>query len=139
MHITGLNRCHPTRFGVASSHRIASHGINAILAGLYVSLSHHPIHDLLVHPLTSQLQACNSAGNILIVLQQQVRGPDQFHGDDRWTNWLDPTVNAFFAFSGTLEAGVGLVCPKTWTCLYEICTLIFIWQVLKITFAVENT
>ena len=64
---------------------------------LLASLSHshitavlsHPIHDLLVHPLASQeslLHACDSPDDILIVLQQQVRGPEQSqNGDDRWT------------------------------------------------------
>ncbi|KAF8470958.1 hypothetical protein DFH94DRAFT_206064 [Russula ochroleuca] len=65
--------------------------------------------DILVHPLAPQIQACNSPGAILAVLQQQVQGLDQSRSDDRWTKWLDPTVNVLFAFSETLGAGVGLV------------------------------
>ena len=70
-------------------------------------------NDLLAHPLTSQLHACDSTGAILTVLQQQVQGQDQSRNDDRWTRWLDPTVNVLFAFSATLEAGVGMVCSRT--------------------------
>ena len=70
--------------------------------------------DLLAHPLASQLQACDSPGDILAVLQQQVRGVGQSQGgDERWTNWLVPTVNVLFAFSATLGSGVGLVCSGT--------------------------
>ncbi|KAF8477923.1 hypothetical protein DFH94DRAFT_801512 [Russula ochroleuca] len=66
-------------------------------------------NDLLAHPLAPQLQACDSPGAILAVLQQQVQGLDQSRSDDRWTKWLDPTINVLFAFSSTLGAGVGLV------------------------------
>ena len=67
--------------------------------------------DLTAHPLALQLQGCDSPGDILAVLQQQVQGLDQSQSrDDRWTKWLDPTVNVLFAFSATLGSGVGLVC-----------------------------
>jgi hypothetical protein len=70
----------------------------------------HTKNDLLAHPLASQLQACNSPGAILAVLQQQVQGLDQSRSsDDRWTKWLDPTVNILYALSATLGEGVGLV------------------------------
>jgi hypothetical protein len=87
--------------------------------------------DLLAHPLASQLQACDSPDAILAVLQQQVQGIDQSRSGDRWTKWLDPTVNVLFAFSSTLGAGVGLVCLRT--PVSEICALIFIWQVFSPT------
>jgi len=66
--------------------------------------------DLLAHPLAAQLQTCDSPAAILAVLQQQVQGLDQSgSSDDRWTKWLDPTINVLFAFSATVGAGVGLV------------------------------
>ena len=74
--------------------------------------------DLLAHPLASQLQACESPGDILVVLQQQVQGLEQSESgsrDERWTKWLDPTVNVVFAFSAVLGSGVGLVCPSKCT------------------------
>jgi hypothetical protein len=70
-------------------------------------------NDLLAHPLAHQLQACDSPGAILAILQQQAQGMDQSRTDDRWTKWLDPTVNVLFAFSATLGTGVGLVCSRT--------------------------
>src|SRR5882757_3117661 len=66
--------------------------------------------DLFAHPLASRLQACDSPGAILAILQQQIQGQDQSRsGDDRWTKWLDPTVNILYALSATLGEGAGLV------------------------------
>jgi hypothetical protein len=70
-------------------------------------------NDLLAHPLVTELQSCNSPSNILAVLQQQLQGLDQSRrSDGRWTRWLDPTVNVLYTLSGTLGAGVGLVCLR---------------------------
>jgi len=72
-------------------------------------------NDLLAHPLAAQLQACHSPDAILSVLQKQVEELNQTRNtDDRWTKWLDPTVNVLFALSATLGEGVGLVCLMTW-------------------------
>jgi hypothetical protein len=71
-------------------------------------------NDLLAHPLAAQLQTCNSPGDILAVLQQQVQGLDRSRSsDERWSRWLDPTVNVLYTLSSTLAAGVGLVCLKS--------------------------
>ena len=68
-------------------------------------------NDLREHPLAAQLQTCNSPSAILAVLQQQVQGLDQSRSaDERWTKWLDPTVNVLYAFSDILGAGASLVC-----------------------------
>jgi hypothetical protein len=72
----------------------------------------HTKKDLLTHPLASQLQVCDSPTAILNVLQQQIQG-DQRHSDDRWTKWLDPTVNILYALCDTLGEGVGLVSIET--------------------------
>ena len=65
--------------------------------------------DLLVHPLASQLQACESPADIVAVLQQQIQGLDRSRsGDERWTKWLDPTINVLLTFSQTVGT-VGLV------------------------------
>ena len=70
--------------------------------------------DLRDHPLATQVQSCNSPSAILSVLHQQVQGLDQSRmRDDRWTRWLDPTVNVLFNLSATLGEGVGLVCVRT--------------------------
>jgi hypothetical protein len=70
-------------------------------------------NDLLLHPLAAELQSCESPTHILAVLQQQVQGIDHSRsGDDRWTKWLDPTINVLLTFSQTAGT-VGLVCPRT--------------------------
>ena len=66
--------------------------------------------DLLVHPLASQLQSCDSITAILAILQDQVREFDKSRsGDERLTNWLGPTVNVLCAFSAAVSGGVSLV------------------------------
>ena len=70
-------------------------------------------NDLLLHPLAAQLQTCDSPAEIITILQQQVQGSSQSRSsDDRWTKWLDPTVNVLFALSATVGAGVSLVCSE---------------------------
>jgi hypothetical protein len=65
--------------------------------------------DLFAHPLSSQLQSCNSTTAILALLQDQVREFDKVHsGDERLTKWLSPTVNVLSAFSAAVSAGAGV-------------------------------
>ena len=74
--------------------------------------------DLLAHPLAAELQNCNSPTNILAVLHKQVQGLDQsMSSDDRWTQWLDPTVNVLYMLSETLGEGISLVSLRTRTSL----------------------
>jgi hypothetical protein len=71
--------------------------------------------DLLTHPLAAQLQSCNSPNDILAVFQRGVQALDQSrNSDERWSRWLDPTVNVLYTLSSTLSAGVGLVYLKTY-------------------------
>ena len=73
-------------------------------------------NDLLAHPLAAQLQACDSPGAILSVLHKQVEELNRSRNtDDRWTKWLDPTVNVLFSLSATIGEGVGLVCLRICT------------------------
>ena len=66
--------------------------------------------DRTVHPLFSQLQACDSPAAIRSILQNQI---DQFiqsrSGDERLKSWLNPNINVLYAFSATLAGGVGMV------------------------------
>ena len=56
--------------------------------------------DLLAHPLAAELQNCNSPSEILAILHQKVQGLNQsMNSDDRWTKWLDPTVNVLYMLS----------------------------------------
>ena len=70
--------------------------------------------DLLTHPLASELQNCSTPSAILAVLQRQIQALDQSSsGDDRWTKWLDPTVNVLHTLSDTLGEAVSLVSFRT--------------------------
>lgn len=72
--------------------------------------------DLLTHPLTARLQACETPAVILTILREQTDGLDRSQSNaERWSKWLGPTVNVLFAFSGTIAASVGLVCLRTCT------------------------
>jgi len=87
--------------------------------------------DLLAHSLAAELQTCNSPSAILAILHRQVQGLDQSQSsDDRWTKWLNPTVDVLYTLSGTLGEGVSLVSPRTRK-LSEICGLIFTWQIFS--------
>ena len=87
--------------------------------------------DLVTHPLAAQLQTCRTPAAILPILQEQVQGLDKSQlGDERWSKWLDPTVNVLFAFSATIGAGASLVFLKP-CYLSGICVLTFIWQVFS--------
>jgi hypothetical protein len=71
-------------------------------------------NDLLSHPLAAKLQLSKSPTEILAVLQEQVQGLHQSQtSDERWTRWLDPTVNVLYTLSATLGEGVGLVRLRT--------------------------
>ena len=66
--------------------------------------------DLASHPLSTQLQSCDSSAAILAILRSQVQTFDQSQAaDEKWTKWLDPTVNVLFAFSAILGSGAGAV------------------------------
>jgi hypothetical protein len=78
----------------------------------------HTKRDLISHSLVPQLQSCNSPSAILAILHQQVQELDQSRSrDERWSSWLDPTVNVIYVLSSTLAAGATLVCLGTWTSL----------------------
>src|SRR6267154_4312258 len=71
--------------------------------------------DLLTHPLAVRLETCNSPGDIIALLQEQVQRLDQSQSnDERLSKWLDPTVNVLQTLSSVLEAGARLVCFRTY-------------------------
>ena len=96
-----MSRPHPT---AASSSNFRSVINNALEA-----YEKRTKKDLLVHPLASQLEACESPAAILAILHQQVQGLEARNNDDRWTDWLGPTVNILCTLSDTLGEGAGLV------------------------------
>lgn len=70
--------------------------------------------DIASHPLAVQLQSYDSPNAILTVLRDQVQTLDQSQSaDEKWTKWLDPTVNVLSAFSASLKDIVGPVNCET--------------------------
>jgi hypothetical protein len=73
--------------------------------------------ELRSHPLLPKLQACNSPDAVLTVLREQIPAFDQSHStsgtNDKLTNWLNPTVNVLFSFSGAIGAGISMVSNKS--------------------------
>ncbi|KAH9009051.1 hypothetical protein EDB85DRAFT_2283293 [Lactarius pseudohatsudake] len=70
--------------------------------------------DLTSHPLATRLQSCDSPHAILAMLRAQFQTFDRSQAaNERWTKWLDPTVNVLYAFSVTLGNGVGLIFPPS--------------------------
>ncbi|KAH9169397.1 hypothetical protein EDB89DRAFT_2099004 [Lactarius sanguifluus] len=88
----------------------ASSRFQAIFNAALKSYQNQTKKDLIAHPLSSQLQSCDSTSVILAVLQDQVREFDRARcGDERLTKWLIPTVNVLYMFSATVSEGVSLV------------------------------
>ena len=102
-----MSHTHPTTASSSSS----SPNFQLIINKALDTYKKRTKKDLRAHPLAVQLQACDSPGAILAVLQPQVQGLDQSRNtDERWTKWLDPTINVLYTFSNIIGAGVGLVC-----------------------------
>jgi hypothetical protein len=100
-----MSHTHPT----ASSSSNQASNFQLILINALDAYKKRTKKDLLAHPLVTELQSCNSPSAILAVLQQQLQGLGQSRrSDERWTRWLDPTVNVLYTLSGTLGEGVGL-------------------------------
>ncbi|KAN0139299.1 hypothetical protein V8E53_002800 [Lactarius tabidus] len=94
----------------ASTAAEASSRFQAIFQAALKSYQKQTKEDLLIHPLASQLQSCDSTTAILTILQDQVREFDKSRsGDEGLTKWLSPTVNVLCAFSATVSGGVSLV------------------------------
>jgi hypothetical protein len=69
--------------------------------------------DLTSDPLLRSLETCNSPNAVLSLLREQILEPGQPQSSgNKFTTWLDPTVNVLNAFSGTIGGFVGLVSLK---------------------------
>lgn len=95
--------------------------------------------DIASHPLAVQLQSYDSPNAILTVLRAQVQTLDLSQSvDEKWTKWLDPTVNVLSAFSASLKDIAGPVNCETFahlrvyllTCMTDIptCGCNFCWD-----------
>jgi hypothetical protein len=66
--------------------------------------------DIISDPLLRRLESCDSPDAVLAVLREQVTGFDQIGGNnDKFTKWLNPTVNLLYTFSSTIGGAVNLV------------------------------
>ncbi|KAI9432833.1 hypothetical protein H4582DRAFT_2131957 [Lactarius indigo] len=69
-------------------------------------------NDLTTHPLATEIKGCDSPEDILAVLQGKANELNQSRsGDDRFTKWLNPTVNILNALSATFGNTAGSVFP----------------------------
>lgn len=60
--------------------------------------------DIVSHPLANELQSCDSSSAILAVLRAQVQTNDQARiAYEKWTKWLEPTVNVVSEVSAVLN------------------------------------
>ena len=65
---------------------------------------------LLDHPLTTELQQCDSAHSIKAVFQGQAEAFQQFRdGDKRLMKWINPLVDVLSTFSDTIGEAAGIV------------------------------
>jgi hypothetical protein len=112
--LTIMSQTHPTTASSSSSSSNFQLMINAALN----KYKQRTKNDLREHPLAAQLQSCDSPSAIILILQQQLQGIDQSQSaDERWTKWMDPTVNVLYTFSSVLGSGVSMVCLRTCACL----------------------
>ena len=114
-----MSHSHPTASSSSSSN------FQLMISNALETYKKRTKKDLLTHPLAARLETCNSPGAIIALLQEQVQGLDQSQSnDDRWSKWLDPTVNVLQTFSSVLEAGASLVCFRTY--LFQFYALIYV-------------
>jgi hypothetical protein len=67
-------------------------------------------NDLRSHPLLAKLETCDSPGAVLTTLREQITGFDHSESnDDKFTTWLEPTVDVLYTLSSTIGGGVSLV------------------------------
>src|SRR5579863_3357671 len=63
--------------------------------------------DLRSNPLLSKLESCHSPDAVLSVLREKInQSPNT---DERFTKWLNPTVNVLLTFSDAIGGGISLV------------------------------
>ena len=93
----------PTLMSHTHSAGPSSPNFQLIFSNALRAYEKHTKNDLLSHPLTAQLQACQSPSSILAVLQQQAQELGQSRAsNEKLTKWLEPTVNVLYAFSETI-------------------------------------
>ena len=88
----------------------SSYNLPAVLDAALIAYKKRTRQNLIAHPLTTQLQACDSPRAILIILQSYAKqfGSSQ-SGNERLNTWFGPVTNVLYMFYARLDEGVGLV------------------------------
>ena len=95
---------HPTPQTLPS--KKTSYNLEAIFNAASKSYEKRTKRDLISHPLTAQLQACDSPSAILAILRSQAAQFGSSPGGDReLTMWLVQVVNVLYDFSAVLGEG----------------------------------
>ena len=102
-----MSQTHPNASSSSSS---SSSNFQSVLNAALDAYENKTKTRLLTHPLTAQLQSCDSPAAILSVLQGLIQQFDhRRRSDERLTNWLNPTISVLYTFSSTIGQGLGLV------------------------------
>ena len=73
-------------------------------------------NDLQSHPLSAELQNCDSVDGILAILERQASTVETLRGRNRGImKWVISSVNILCSISATLGDGAGLVRPRKQT------------------------
>ena len=94
-----------------SMHRMASSPtFQDVFNGALVEFANQTGKDLATHPLTSELENCQSADDVLRVLREQARAFREFReGNKKLMKFLEPTVNVICSLSLAFGDSIGLV------------------------------
>jgi len=66
--------------------------------------------NLASDPLLRRLESCRSPDAVIAILREQILGFDQSGGgNDRLSNWLNPTVKVLYKFSSAIGEAFSLV------------------------------
>ena len=88
----------------------SSRNFDSIFTSAYRAYKKKTGKDITSHPLASELETCHSPDAILTVLRAKIPSLDQSqNSDERFDNWLIPTINVLYSFSSALGEGIGLV------------------------------
>lgn len=81
-----------------------------VFNGALVEFTNQTGKDLATHPLTSKLENCKSADDILLVLREQAKAFREFReGNKKLMKILEPIVNVVCSLSLAFADGIGLV------------------------------
>jgi hypothetical protein len=85
----------------------------SILAAALNEYKKNTGNDLQSHPLSAELQSCNSVDGILAILQRQANTVEKLRDGNRGVmKWVRSSVTILCSISGTLGDGADLVRPR---------------------------